>query len=121
MSPTSSLQVALSFNDSDGKRYVFSKKNFDKHKKKHPELLEAGYLKIIQNVICDCAVEMIYKSYDNPKIFCYYSELATIGSSTWYNKVVVMKANKEYHIMTAFRFCGDIREKKYHKCEKTRP
>ena len=45
--------LILDFKDNEGKRFVFSKKNFDKHSKYHPELKDKEYFKTIVNLICN--------------------------------------------------------------------
>ncbi|HVZ67240.1 MAG TPA: hypothetical protein VG917_03170 [Patescibacteria group bacterium] len=111
----------LEFADTDGKKYVFHKKNYDKHSKRHPEILEPGYLKSLKEMILNCPPDMIFKSYTDRRAFVYYDSLAETPTGTWYNHAVIYKSKGIYDIATAFRFVGQIREKRYWKCENKRP
>ncbi len=108
----------LDFCDSDKKRYVFTKKNFDNHKCKHPELEVENFFDRIKKAIIK--PEFIYKSYnhftskDHYNRYCYYYLEATIAGQTRYTKVVVEKAGNLYQIITAFR-PTNVKEIKYSK------
>src|SRR6266702_3275722 len=70
-------ELILDFTDQDGKRYVFSKENFDKHKNKHPELLIKDFLQSrIKKTVCE--PEFIYPAYKEKNRFCYYSQLDSL-------------------------------------------
>ncbi len=101
----------MDFTDQDGKRYVFSKENFDKHKNKHPELLIKDFLQSrIKKTVCE--PEFIYPAYKEKNRFCYYYYEYEIGNRKWYTKVVVEKTRWMYIIITAWRL-DKVHEKKY--------
>lgn len=108
----------LDFCDSDKKRYVFTKNNFDNHKSKHPELEVENFFDRIKKAIIQ--PEFIYKSYNHLTSrnhynrYCYYYLEATIAGQTRYTKVVVEKVGNVYKIITAFR-PTNVKEIKYSK------
>lgn len=106
-------KLVLDFADHEGKRYTFAKINYLNHLKRHPELGEANYLKAITELILNCEPDLIYPSYNKKYRYVYYECLATVNGKGWYNCAVVQKTRNGYSIITAYRFCGSIREKKY--------
>jgi hypothetical protein len=101
----------LDFKDQNGKRYVFSRENFDKHKDKHPELSTKDFLQnCIKKTICES--ELIYPAYREKNRFCFYYYEYQIGDRKWYTKVVVEKTRWLSIIITAFRL-DKVHEKKY--------
>lgn len=105
--------LILDFKDNEGKRFIFSKENVDNHSKYHPELKDKEYFKTIVNLIHNCEPDMIYDSYKQKNRYVYYEYIGRIGFIEWYNQVVVQKTKNLYIIITAYRFSGEIREKKY--------
>ena len=116
-------ELVLDFKDQDGKRYIFTKKNFDKHVIRHVVLKEEGYFDTIKVLVRNCLPDMIYPSYSVKGAFAYYDSLGDTLDGTWYNIVIIFKdkVSNVYHIATAYRFRGEIREKKYKKSLTTRP
>jgi hypothetical protein len=113
----------LDFLDHDQKRYVFTKKNYLKHIKKHKELLEVGYLKTIEKLIRNCPPKMIFPSYKQHNSYVYYQSTGKESiNGTWYNRAIICKTPGVYNIETAFRSREyEIRERRYGEPVKKRP
>lgn len=115
-------ELVLDFLDHDGKRYVFTKKNFKKHSNKHKELLEPGYLKGVEKLVRNCHPRMIYPSYRESGSYVYYKKIKETFDGTLYDHAIIKKDKGIYIIKTAFRFViREIREKYYGDCVKERP
>lgn len=115
-------ELILDFTDHDGKRYIFSKDNFDKHKKKHPELGQEGYLEDIKRHVCTCHPSMIYPCYSSTNRYAYYEYVHLInGCKPLYHLVIIKKEKWKYHIITAYQYAGEIREKRYTTSVTKRP
>ncbi len=104
----------LDFLDEDGKRYVFSEKNRQRHILKHPELREVNFPERIQKAITE--PKCIYPAYGlkRKNKFCYYYYEFTLNGKPRYTKVVVLRTKSLYVIMTAWRDTK-IKESKYFK------
>ncbi len=111
-------ELILDFKDSDGKRYIFTKENYDKHKGIHPELLITNFLDRMKSAIINPLC--IYPAYDNRQRFCYYYYEFEIEGIKRYTKVVVQKTKDKYIIITGFR-PTNIKEEKYFKEPCKRP
>lgn len=108
----------IDFKDSDGKRYIFTQENFDKHKDKHFPLTLPGFF----NRMKDCILNptFIYPSYKDKNCFCFYYFEYEMNSRKRYTKVVVKRTKYIYYILTGFR-PDNIPETKYFISPCTRP
>lgn len=103
----------LDFKDSDNKRYIFSRKNYNNHLNKHPELKILNFLDRIREAILN--PYCIHPAFNQKETFCYYNLEFTIKSISRYTKVVVKKLKHgQYVILSAYR-PTDIKELKYYK------
>lgn len=92
----------LDFKDGDGKRFVFSKDNFEKHKNHHVELRDDNFVNnVIKKAVCEPT--FIYPAFKQKKRFCFYLYEYSLGTFKWYAKVIVDKRKWLYIIVTAFR------------------
>lgn len=103
----------LDFVDEDGRRYIFSRANYEWHAKRHSELRKKEYLKDIKKRLLNPDVTLIYPAYKYNNRYCYYEKLSELCGRKWYDLIVVHKHGSLYEIVTAFRFEGEIKELKY--------
>lgn len=110
------IDVILRCKDYDGNVVVFEKTNYDKHKRKHPELEDKNYFPTrVVNALKNPTQTI--KGYKNNSL-CYYFEEYAINGIVKYTKVVVRNELKEingervYCIKTTHK-ADHIQESKY--------
>lgn len=97
----------LDFKDNDGKRYIWTKKEYDYHVNQHPELGDPTYLGRVKTVIF--YPDEIYPAYKKKERYCFYmKEIVPIRWRQRYTLVVIDKVKASrilyiYMIRSSYR------------------
>jgi len=100
----------LDFKDKEGKRYIFTKQNFDNHAARHQELQIPNFIDRIKKAIIK--PDYVYPAFNKKHRFCYYYLEGEVAGTKRYTKVVVDKTKYCYIIVSAYR-PTNLREESY--------
>lgn len=94
----------------NGVNVIWTNSCYSAHYKKHPEIRNETYLKMIIDTRMN--PDFVYVSHNNPDVMCYYMKSFTLENVQHYFKVMIDEGVHPNRILTSFRV-DNIKESKY--------